>query len=143
MDVFALRDRLIGDYADYVRRFIEVRDQRIREQVRRELEAGRLWPDPLIQLNPGFEPGGSIEDLVNEGVLHTESRRIFQRENDTAGSAGKPLRLHRHQASAIRTAKSGRSYVLTTDTGSDCSRARAMLCSASSMSTTSIEFEGE
>jgi hypothetical protein len=95
LDVFALRDRLIGDYADYVRSFIEIRDSRIREQVQRELEAGRLWPDPLIQLNPGFEPGGSVDDLVAEGLLHDECRRIFQREKDSAGGAGKPLSLRR------------------------------------------------
>lgn len=118
MDVFSLRDRLIDDYADYVRSFIEIRDPRIREQVQRELDAGRLWPDPLIQLNPGFEPGSSIEDLVSEGLLHAECNRIFQREKDIAGGAGKPLRLHRHQADAIRIAKTGRSYVLTTGTGS-------------------------
>lgn len=118
MDVFALRDALIRDYADYVRSFIEIRDPRIREQVDRELEAGRLWPDPLIQLNPGFEPGGSIDDLVAEGLLHTECSRIFQREKDAPGGAGKPLRLHRHQVDAIRAAKTRRSYVLTTGTGS-------------------------
>lgn len=118
MDVFALRDRLIGDYADYIRSFIEIRDPRIRERVERELAAGRLWPDPLIQVNPAFEPGGTIADLVDEGILHAECRRIFQREKDAAGSAGKPLRLHRHQVDAIRTAKTGGSYVLTTGTGS-------------------------
>jgi ATP-dependent helicase YprA (DUF1998 family) len=118
VDVFALRDALIRDYADYVRSFIEIRDPRIREQVDRELEAGRLWPDPLIQLNPGFEPGGSIDDLVAEGLLHTECSRIFQREKDAPGGAGKPLRLHRHQVDAIRAAKTRRSYVLTTGTGS-------------------------
>jgi hypothetical protein len=93
MDVFALRDRLIGDYADYVRSFIAIRDPRIREQVDRELEAGRLWPDPLIQLNPTFEPAGPSDQLVDEGLLHEECRRIFQRDKDPAGGGEKPLLL--------------------------------------------------
>jgi ATP-dependent helicase YprA (DUF1998 family) len=121
LDVFALRNRLVGDYGDYgdyVRSFIRIDDDRIRERVEHELREGLLWPDPLIQLNPNFEPGETIEDLVAAGVLHAECRRIFQVGKDASGSAGKPLRLHRHQADAIRAAKTGRSYILTTGTGS-------------------------
>jgi ATP-dependent helicase YprA (DUF1998 family) len=118
MDVFDLRSRLIGDYAEYVRSFIAIRDPRIREQVGRELDAGRLWPDPLIQLNPTFESGGTIDELVDEGLLHPECRRIFQRDKQPGGGAGRPLLLHRHQVDAIRTARTGKSYVLTTGTGS-------------------------
>lgn len=95
MDVFSLRDALIRDYADYVRSFIEIRDPRIRERVDQELSAGRLWPDPLIQLNPGFEPGGSVEDLVAEGVLHSECRRIFQRHAGSTVPIAAPSRTHR------------------------------------------------
>ncbi len=118
MNVFAIRDRLIGDYADYVRSFIAIRDPRIREQVDREHEAGRLWPGPLIQLNPTFEPAGTIDQLVDEGLLHVECRRFFQRYKDPAGGGGKPLLLHPHQVDAIRVAATGTSYVLTTGTGS-------------------------
>jgi ATP-dependent helicase YprA (DUF1998 family)/very-short-patch-repair endonuclease len=118
LDVFALRNHLIEDYADYVRSFIAIRDERIRSEVDSQLEAGRYWPDPLIQLNAGFEPGGSIDELIAGGLLHPECSRIFQREKDAAGSVGKPLRLHRHQADAVRAARTGKSYVLTTGTGS-------------------------
>jgi hypothetical protein len=44
MDVFALRDQLIHDYADYIESFINVSDERIREQVDREMDEGLLWP---------------------------------------------------------------------------------------------------
>jgi ATP-dependent helicase YprA (DUF1998 family) len=118
MDVFKLRDRLIQDYGDYVRSFIQICDERIRDHVDRTLSGGLLWPDPLIQLNPSFEPGETIDQLVDEGTLHSECRRIFQVGKDAAGSAGKPLRLHTHQAEAVRTARTGKSYVLTTGTGS-------------------------
>jgi hypothetical protein len=62
MNVFELRERLVGDYADYTRSFIAVRDERIRELVESELESGLLWPDPIIQLNPAFEPGEWIDE---------------------------------------------------------------------------------
>lgn len=117
MQVFQLRQQLIRDYGDYVRSFIEIRDERIQQRVAEELESGLLWPEPLIQLNPAFESGGSIEDLVVEGLLHEECRRIF-RFGKTAVDPGKPLRLYRHQVEAIRAARGENNYVLTTGTGS-------------------------
>jgi hypothetical protein len=49
MDVFGLRDRVIGDYTDYVRSFIRIKDPRIARYVDEQLGQGRLWPDPLVQ----------------------------------------------------------------------------------------------
>jgi len=117
MNVFELRDRLTGDYSDFVRSFIHIRDDRIREAVQAELQGGLLWPDPLIQLNPSFEPGEWVEELVAQGVLHDECKRIF-RIKPEPGSLGQPLRLHRHQSEAVRAARAGNNYVLTTGTGS-------------------------
>jgi ATP-dependent helicase YprA (DUF1998 family) len=117
MEVFELRNRLIGDYAKFVRSFIAIRDKRIADYVGHELKVGALWPDPLIQLNPSFEPGETIDELVDQGVLHNECRHIFRLKSGPTDS-GRSLRLHRHQADAVRVAASGRNYVLTTGTGS-------------------------
>lgn len=62
MDVFELRDRVVGDYAEYVRSFFDIRDARIRKLVDDELASGRLWPEPLLQLNPVFAHGGFADD---------------------------------------------------------------------------------
>lgn len=118
MNIFEFRDRLIGDYAQYVKSFIHINDSRIREYVDQELDDGVLWPDPLIQLNPSFEPGKWIDELVQQGILHGECSRIFQIDKAETDGKGNPLRLHRHQADAIRAAKTGQNYVLTTGTGS-------------------------
>ena len=59
MDVFALRDHLVGDYRRYAESFLTIRDARIAEHVQSKLDEGLLWPDPPLQLNPSFEPGGS------------------------------------------------------------------------------------
>src|SRR5690606_38838109 len=83
-----------------------------------QVASGRLWPDPLIQLNPLFEPGDSIDELVDGGVLHEECRRIFTRKVPGTESPGEPIRLYRHQSEAIRLARSRGNYVLTTGTGS-------------------------
>ena len=117
MDVFALRDHVIGDYTSYVKSFVRIRDPQIRNFVDAELESGVLWPSPLVQLNPAYAPGGSIDELVSEGLLHPECGRIFRRSKDT-NPAGEPLRLYAHQRRAIEVARTGRSYVLTTGTGS-------------------------
>jgi hypothetical protein len=71
MNVFDVRDRLIREYGDYVRSFIEIRDTRIDAEVERELRDGLLWPNPLLQLNPAFEPG--IAD--HEGVTNRTQKR--------------------------------------------------------------------
>jgi ATP-dependent helicase YprA (DUF1998 family)/very-short-patch-repair endonuclease len=116
MDVFQLRQNVVDDYASYVRSFLRIKDSRIRATVDEALNGGLLWPEPLIQLNPSFEPGGYVDDLVGE-VLHPKCAEIF-RKNKTEDSKGDRLRLHRHQAEAIRCARRGESYVLTTGTGS-------------------------
>src|SRR5438093_3426824 len=77
-----------------------------------------LWPDPLIQLNPLFAPGESIDELVAKGTLHRECARIFRKDKSEDDGQGRTLRLHRHQSEAITIARGGKNYVLTTGTGS-------------------------
>ena len=117
MDVFAFRDELIAEYARFSRSFTRIRAEDISQKVDAAYEAGRFWPAPLIQLNPNFEPGGYVDDLVADGVLDEECAKIF-RLKDPTDKFGKRLRLHRHQTDAIDIAKRGESYVLTTGTGS-------------------------
>jgi len=49
--------------------------------------------------------------------LHEECRKIF-RIKEEPQEEGRPLRLHRHQSEAIKAAKTGDNYILTTGTGS-------------------------
>jgi ATP-dependent helicase YprA (DUF1998 family) len=120
MHVFNVRNRLIGEYAQYVRSLIHIRDGRIAARVAEELDGGLLWPEPLLQLNPSFEPGGWVDELVADGTLHAECARVFRRDKSAAGVAtgGRSLRFYRHQEEAIRAARGGHHYVLTTGTGS-------------------------
>jgi ATP-dependent helicase YprA (DUF1998 family) len=118
VDVFGLRQRLVEDYADFTRSFVNIRDARISGHVDRVLEEGLLWPEPIVQLNPAFEPGGTVEELVAGGVLHERCSAIFRRGKTTENPEGEPLLLHRHQREAIEIARTGENYVLTTGTGS-------------------------
>src|SRR5688500_15241883 len=103
MDVFRIRDRVIHDYADYVRSFVQIREPRLRDYVDQSLHDEALWPQPLIQMNPSFEAGGWVEDLVREGLLHDECSRVFRIKSE-ADPNGHPMRLHKHQVDAIRAA---------------------------------------
>lgn len=116
MDVFHLRQQIVDDYAAYITSFINVRDVRIKQYVDSQLNQGLLWPQPLLQLNPSFEPGAWIDDMVADRQLHQGCQPIFRIKEE--GKPDKPLRLHRHQSDAVGAAASGESYVLTTGTGS-------------------------
>ena len=117
MDVFSLRNEVIEDYGAYVHSFLTIKDEAIQRLVREEMEGGFLWPDPLIQLNPSFEVGETLQELIDSDVLHPECINIF-RDKGEDGTVGPPFRLHRHQIGGIRAARAGDSYVLTTGTGS-------------------------
>ncbi|RMH50632.1 MAG: DEAD/DEAH box helicase [Bacteroidetes bacterium] len=117
MHVFDLRHRVVKQYGSFTRSFLQIRDSRIEQFVQEALQAGFLWPEPLIQLNPAFEPGETIDELVDAGTLHDECRRIFRVDKDEIAH-GHPMRLYRHQAEAIKLAPTGVPFVLTTGTGS-------------------------
>ncbi|MBI4369148.1 MAG: DEAD/DEAH box helicase [Elusimicrobia bacterium] len=118
MNIFAFRDRLIGDYAEYIKSFMRFDRDDLQKFVEDALAAGVLWPDALIQLNPSFEPGKTIDELVGEGILQKGSERIFRRDKTDEDTSGKLLRLHKHQEEAIRIGVESKNYVLTTGTGS-------------------------
>lgn len=117
MNIFEYRNQLISDYETYIKSFITIKDPEIQKFVEQELKKGLLWPETLVQLNPSFEKGKSIDNLVSENILHSECSKIFRIKN-SQDDTGKELLLHKHQEEAIRIANTKESYVLTTGTGS-------------------------
>ncbi len=116
-DIFDLRDDIVDTYQRYVRGFSYIRNHEIALEVEKHLDGDGIWPAPLVQLNPSFEPGDSIDDLASRGVLHPQCATIFRRPGPDEASRP-PLRLHRHQQEAIEVAAGGNSYVISTGTGS-------------------------
>src|SRR6266404_1200181 len=102
MNVFSFRNQIIEDYSRYVSSFISISQPRLKEFIDRCFASGLLWPDPLIQLNPTFKPGKTIDQLAKELVLHTVCRQVFRREKSSIPGSGEDLLLHQHQEDAIR-----------------------------------------
>ncbi|MDI9847635.1 DEAD/DEAH box helicase [Rhodoblastus sp. 17X3] len=111
MKAFEFDHQLIDTYARFSRSFSTIRSPDIAEEINRQYDAGRFWPDALLSLNPRFLPGPTIDDLVASGDLDEATGKIFRFGAD-------PLRFHRHQGQAIAKARAGQSYVVTTGTGS-------------------------
>lgn len=112
LDIFNFRNDIIGDYKRYIESFLKIRDRKVKEFVDKELEAGQLWTDPLIQLNPKYKQGATVTELVEQGVLHPDCVSYFSRDD------GEPFIFHYHQKQAFLTAQRQEPYVLTTGTGS-------------------------
>lgn len=107
MNIFKVHDQIISDYKSYIKSFLLIQDERIKTQVDAELEEGRLWPEPLIQFNPTFEKGTSIEKLAKDNVVDARLNHCF-----------KGYDLYRHQVEAIKKGVVEDSFIVTSGTGS-------------------------
>ena len=106
MDVFALREHLIGDYGRFARSFTTIQADDLRQGVNEVYASGRYWPEPLIQINPRYMQGRSTEELAAAGELHPQTAKHFD------------IDLYRHQEQAVAFGSRGESFVVTTGTGS-------------------------
>jgi superfamily II DNA/RNA helicase/very-short-patch-repair endonuclease len=107
LDIFALRHEIIGDYRSYIDSFLHIRDPRVKDFVDEQITAGELWKDPLVQLNPAYQTGASIGELIGRDILHPDCGKYFP-----------DFQFYQHQYQAFLAAKAAQPYVLTTGTGS-------------------------
>lgn len=111
MDVFSLRDSVVGEYKKFATSFTTIHAGDIREQVEAIYSKGRFWPDPLIQINPTYKRGKNLGELASGDALHPRTSAIFRVGDE-------PLSLYKHQEQAIAIASREESFVVTTGTGS-------------------------
>ena len=111
-NVFDIHKSILDGYKEYIDSFINISDKRILDKVVDEFSKGKIIPDPLIQFNPSFENGGTVDDLIKAGVLSKEFANIFYDEN------GKSWSIYKHQAEAIIKGNEGKGFVVTSGTGS-------------------------
>jgi superfamily II DNA/RNA helicase len=111
LDIFQFRQEIVADYYRYIKSFLKIQDDRVKEFVNHELSRGKFWNSPLLQLNPQYTPGATVVELVDKGLLHPGCVAYFSKNNQ-------PFHFHFHQKRAFEVAQSCQSYVLTTGTGS-------------------------
>ncbi len=107
MHVFALQNKIIAQYESFLSSFIRIKNKNIREQVEKALKEGKLLPEPLVQFNPAYQDGGSVEELCQQGTLEIRMADIFS-----------GYKLYQHQVEAIQLGASGKDFVVTSGTGS-------------------------
>lgn len=115
-NVFQFRDQLIERYGSFSRSFVRIAAPDIQAEVERQYTQGRYWPEPLVQINPNYQRQGTVQQLVEQGILHTACADIFQ-VGKTEGLP-QPLHLYKHQMEALAKGQERQSYVVTTGTGS-------------------------
>ena len=107
MNIFNVHKNIIDQYKDYISSFVNIADERIKEKVTSSLDEDVLCPSPLIQFNPNFKYGASIDSLCEELKIHQQLKYIF-----------KGYQLYQHQEDAIRTGQKNMPFVVTSGTGS-------------------------
>lgn len=106
MNIFDLHASVLGDYKSYIDSFIHIADGRIKEKVEESVSGGKLWPAPLIQFNPNYQPGRSVQELIGRGA-HRDLGHVFQ-----------GFELYKHQTKAFEAGSNGHGFVVTSGTGS-------------------------
>jgi superfamily II DNA/RNA helicase len=107
MQAFEVHNQIISDYKEYLKSFNIIRDKRINAAVDEAFRKHEYIPEPLIQFNPSFKRAIDIKSLIGEGVVCNDLEKTF-------GS----FRLFVHQEEALRRGTEGKSFVVTSGTGS-------------------------
>ncbi len=107
IDIFNIHRNIMDSYKHFVSSFMNIKNERIKSVVESGINEGKFWPEPLIQFNPSFEQGESIQSLVDKNMIHPEIASIF-----------KGYDLFKHQSEALIKGCNGSDFVVTSGTGS-------------------------
>src|SRR5216684_4132208 len=118
MTVFDLDRHVVREYERFARSFTNIHASDLKSKIAEAYASNRFWPEPMIQLNPRFKTGGTVGQLVRSGDLAPGMERIFRSAEPASSSEDTSLKLHQHQLDAITLANQGKSFVVTTGTGS-------------------------
>lgn len=107
MQAFEIHKLIVDDYKEYLSSFNIIRDERIKSVVDKAFREQHYIPDSLIQFNPSFKRAADFKELVHEGVIHFDIEKTFG-----------DFHLFVHQERALRLGTAGKSFVVTSGTGS-------------------------
>ncbi|AXJ01235.1 Helicase conserved C-terminal domain-containing protein [Cyclonatronum proteinivorum] len=106
MNALDLHKRVTDEYKQYIKSFINIKDESILKHVKEKFDTNGLLPEPLVQFNPAFDRSENIDALLARG-MHKDIPNILGN-----------YRLFRHQEEAIRQGISDNGFIVTSGTGS-------------------------
>jgi ATP-dependent helicase YprA (DUF1998 family) len=113
IDAVATSEDIKATYRRYLQSLLAVRDPQIDAALRAAIDGTpMLDKGPYLEATPPYAPGVSLQNLIDEGVLHPG----FAAMSSTVLPLERPLYVHQEQS--IRKAGQGRNVVVATGTGS-------------------------
>ena len=76
LNVFEFRQNLVDEYSDFTRSFTRIKADDIRAYVDAEYDSQKYWPEPLVQVNPNFKDGGTVQALTEAGTCTLSARKF-------------------------------------------------------------------
>lgn len=119
MNTFETLKYVQDAYRTYVYTFQKFKNPTIRDWVNEKIRTGSLlWKEPYIQLNRRFERGENLQTMVQQGLLHQNTPKIFvKKEGDRLTE--EIITPHKHQSDAVKAIlKDHANTVITTGTSS-------------------------
>ena len=113
LDPIKTTEAIKNRYLAYLSTTFQIKDVYLQRQFKERLQAGELAKGPILEVTPPFVTGKSLNELIDEGTLSEEFRRLESKELPLDRS------LYKHQEAAIqRVVIENRNIVVATGTGS-------------------------
>ena len=77
MDAFKTHSKVIDNYKDYLNSFLSISDDRIKGEVDKIIMGEGLIPEPLIQFNPSFQKGETLNALIEQKLINSNLPKTF------------------------------------------------------------------
>lgn len=118
MNPFKVFEEVKKQYKSYIQTFQVFKNKDIESFVHKQMDEGNmLWQEPVIQISKRFKAGKTINELVNDGLLHPVVEDIFQLTDNSGNKFKIHPHFHQQQAVEIISGKQ-ENMVVTTGTGS-------------------------
>ena len=112
-DPLATAELITTGYRRYLRSLLPIRDPRLAAALDREIsQSSMLTKGPLLEATPPYQPGATLAELADEGVLNPAFRGLAS----PVLPFDRPLYLHQEQA--IRKITASRNVIVASGTGS-------------------------
>ena len=120
MNPFEILEYTKDQYNTYVYTFQKIKNPVIKDWIETKTKQGTLlWKEPFIQLNRRFERGTSLQELVEQGILHKEVLKVFVKRDHDGKLTSEPITPYKHQSDAVLSiVRDGKNTVVTTTTSS-------------------------